>query len=248
MKDCYITLRCPQDVVNSRLVSNASTCSNLGRPAVRHRGVGGPQSLPNAQTYISDKQCLGSSTHESLISCPGLHFQHFRMLMHARHQSHTHSSPYCLSDLPLIDSPQTSHFSMFYPSNGCDILRHDREILDCRNFSPRTYPQVPYNWHKQRYTLYSCRGLIPNSSKASVSLGLLFCHFICSTGLKSCGAYTSPAFHFLCICLSKSSTLLALVTSANRSLVRSYAETLLDAGRCAAAARSFASRRPESLC
>lgn len=168
--------------------------------------------------------------------------------MHTGHQSHTHSPPYGLGDLSLIDSPQPSHSPMFYPPNWCDIFRHNREILDSANFSTRTYPQVPDNWHKQRYTLYSCRGLIPNSSKASVSLGLLFCHFVCSTGLRSCGAYTSPAFHFLCICLSKSSTLLALVTSANRSLVRSYAETLLDVGRCAAAARSFASRRPESLC
>lgn len=43
--------------------------------------------------------------------------------------------------------------------------------------------------------LYSANGLIPNTSKTSLSLLFLFRHLTASTLLRSCGAYTSPARH-----------------------------------------------------
>lgn len=65
-------------------------------------------------------------------------------------------------------------------------------------------PDVDVKCSMSEKFLYISRGLIPRASITSLFRTVFFLHFCISTGLKSCGEYTSPASHRLGICLRKS--------------------------------------------
>lgn len=55
---------------------------------------------------------------------PSFHLQHLRMLVHTGQQSHAHSSPDRLCDLPLIHSAQAGLPSVFDPAHGRHEFGH----------------------------------------------------------------------------------------------------------------------------
>lgn len=149
--------------------------------------------LPLTSEAASVSICTSSPLREEVVP------NHLRMIMNRGINAHALNTTNHLGNLALIDGPQARAGRVNDLARRGGEFLHKRKVLHQKVSRPASKPCTSSS-RAAALTLYMSNGLMPNASTTSLLLNDLFLHFCISTGLKSCGEYTSPASHLLGIC------------------------------------------------